>query len=1463
MEKRRSVLARVALLAVACVLPSARALAYPAVGGVMAHSRDDIAGFTTLSGNDGTANATLPFAVVIGGTSYTTVTISTNGWLEFGGNTSGNSDPTNDCLPTSAHTNPFLAYYWDDMRTINTEIRYGTVGTAPGRVFIVDADMENNFGGNHDVTLQVQIHEGSNLVTVKYDDTEAESSGQTATIGFQGAGGGGATARAITCNGKVLDDNTPLDGWSIDLGLPQGTALSGFMTSSRDDISGFTTLSGNDVTQNATIPFPVVIEGTSYTAITISTNGWVEFGGNTSGNSDPTNDCLPTPVHTNPFLAMYWDDMRTINSEIRYGTVGTAPNRTFIIDADVENNTADNNDVGYQVQIKESGLITAKYLPSEVLANGQTATIGFQGAGGSSATARSIGCNAKVFDDNLADDGWSIDLGSPRGSAFLGFMDSSRDDISGFTSLTGNDSTASATIPFTVTLEGVGYTTVAISTNGWLEFGGNTSGSSGPTNTCLPSSAHTNPFLAAYWDDLRTLGSAIRYGTIGTAPGRVFVVDFELENNFGSNHNMTMQVQVHEGSNLISVKYLDTEDQADGQTATIGYQTAGGAAATVRSITCNGKVLDDNAARGEGWSVSQAQVCGDGLVTAGESCDQGPANGQPTSCCTAACAFRGAGNTCRSSAGVCDVAETCTGGAGTCPADAFAATSVVCRSSAGVCDVAESCPGGGPNCPSDAKQPATTPCTSDGNPCSLDECDGSNPTCQHPAGNAGALCRSSAGVCDVAETCTGASTSCPTDAFQATTVVCRNAAGECDVAESCPGSGPSCPADAKETGGTPCTSDGNPCTVDACDGSSNACQHPAGNAGAVCRSAAGVCDVAETCTGASAPCPTDGFEPSTTTCRSAGGVCDVAEQCTGSGPACPSDAFEPTTTECRAAADVCDVAEHCTGSGAACPTDAFEPSTTECRATAGDCDLAEHCTGTGASCPTDAFRPSSFQCRPGAGICDVSENCTGSSAACPADAFEPSTTECRSVAGDCDVAELCTGSMALCPADSFEPSGTECRASAGVCDVAELCSGSSGACPSDAFEPSTTECRAAAGDCDAAESCTGTGPACPSDSVAGAFVVCRPAAGPCDAPDTCDGVGIVCPADAKEPTSTVCQPAGGPCDVAESCDGVSDACPADAKQASGTLCRSAAGACDLAEVCNGASDLCPSDVKRPSGSVCRSAAGTCDIAEACSGSSDACPADAVAPSSTVCRPASGNPCDVAESCDGSSGVCPADTGLPDGDNDGTCDAQDDCPTVADPGQADGDNDGFGDACDPCTNVFNGGAFATKAKIIVTKLFSAPGDDRVKMKGFIVIPTSPTVEPDNRGLRLILQKQNGAVVFDTTLPMGAYSSVAKTGWKANATRTKFTYKNSGAPTPLIDGINKASVGLSTKTPGLAKFSVGGKNGSYGPIVLGDLPLKGTIVIDVPNATTGQCGETNFASGNCSVVSAGNTVKCQLK
>jgi hypothetical protein len=79
----------------------------------------------------------------------------------------------------------------------------------------------------------------------------------------------------------------------------------------------------------------------------------------------------------------------------------------------------------------------------------------------------------------------------------------------------------------------------------------------------------------------------------------------------------------------------------------------------------------------------------------------------------------------------------------------------------------------------------------------VDECDGVSAICQHTAGNAGTVCRSSQGVCDIEESCDGVSTDCPANAFQPSTVVCGMAAGPCDVAATCSGSDPSCPPNGK------------------------------------------------------------------------------------------------------------------------------------------------------------------------------------------------------------------------------------------------------------------------------------------------------------------------------------------------------------------------------------------------------------------------------------------------------------------------------------------------------------------------------------------------------------------------------------------------------------------------------------------------------------------------------------------
>src|SRR5439155_408556 len=142
-----------------------------------------------------------------------------------------------------------------------------------------------------------------------------------------------------------------------------------------------------------------------------------------------------------------------------------------------------------------------------------------------------------------------------------------------------------------------------------------------------------------------------------------------------------------------------------------------------------------------------------------------------------------------------------------------------------------------------------TACTDDGNACTLDQCDGTSTSCQHPAGNGGAVCRAAAGECDLPETCTGSSSTCPADGpRKASGTACTDDGNPCTVA-TCNGTSNSCQHPAGNAGAA-CADDGDPCTTDTCDGTSTSCQHLPGNGGTVCRAAAGECDVAETCPGA-------------------------------------------------------------------------------------------------------------------------------------------------------------------------------------------------------------------------------------------------------------------------------------------------------------------------------------------------------------------------------------------------------------------------------------------------------------------------------------------------------------------------------------------------------------------------------------------------------------------------------------
>ena len=692
--------------------------------------------------------------------------------------------------------------------------------------------------------------------------------------------------------------------------------------------------------------------------------------------------------------------------------------------------------------------------------------------------------------------------------------------------------------------------------------------------------------------------------------------------------------------------------------------------------------------------------------------------------------------------------------------------------------------------------------------------------------DAGSVCRASGGLCDIAESCSGSSGVCPGDAKS--TIECRAAVDDCDVAESCDGVSNACPPDGVAAAGTEC------------------------------RAPEGDCDAGESCDGFGTACPPDLFVAMGTTCRGAAGLCDLAEACTGSSPDCPADAVAPSGSVCRGAVDLCDQVETCTGASAFCPSDAIKPAGSPCRSSAGQCDPAELCTGSSTACPADLLTPSGMVCRGAVGLCDIAESCTGTSPNCPANTLQPNGAVCRPSAGLCDASETCNGISGICPADTFLPSTTECRASAADCDAAENCTGTSANCPADTLAPSTTVCRAAVGGCDAPEHCTGTSSTCPADVLSTAGSVCRSIAGPCDVAESCDGSSAQCPADGFASSSTACRPSLGVCDVAEQCTGSQAQCPPNGFVPSTTPCRGALDVCDQAEYCTGSTATCPGNALQPAGVPCRPSAGDCDVAEACTGSSIACPADQFQLSTAVCRPAVGE-CDVAELCSGTSAACPADTGLPDGDGDGTCDADDACPNAPDPAQADADGDGIGDACDPCSNFLP--VSVARPYLKISKLATAPGDDRLKLSGQLAVPASPAIDPLLHGVRLLVTDANGAAILDAAIPAGAYDPLTRAGWTVNTRGTTFTYRNAGGAIPLLEGIFKVVVKKSARTPGAIQFAVSGKDGSYA-VTPAQLPLAATVVLDPPYAATNQCGEAAFTGpGPSCTYAASGLVKCK--
>ena len=121
-----------------------------------------------------------------------------------------------------------------------------------------------------------------------------------------------------------------------------------------------------------------------------------------------------------------------------------------------------------------------------------------------------------------------------------------------------------------------------MSDNGYISFATIGSGINFYTAQTFPIATVPNNVIALAMVNLAPTAGSIRYFTSGTAPNRVFVIDFNAVPHFNTTGTLTGQIQLYETSNTIEI-HLSSETNTtlnktvgiENATGTVGYAPAG------------------------------------------------------------------------------------------------------------------------------------------------------------------------------------------------------------------------------------------------------------------------------------------------------------------------------------------------------------------------------------------------------------------------------------------------------------------------------------------------------------------------------------------------------------------------------------------------------------------------------------------------------------------------------------------------------------------------------------------------------------------------------------------------------------------------------------------------------------------------------------------------------------------------
>jgi subtilisin family serine protease len=165
-------------------------------------------------------------------------------------------------------------------------------------------------------------------------------------------------------------------------------------------------LVGDDVMVNVSLPFPFAFYGNTYEQAYIASNGFVTFQ-----NTFPSFSNLPIPDPSEPNAAIFalWDDLFVgPDSSVLTETVGTAPDRRFVIEWKNVEFLGQGITVTFEVVLFENGKVELQYQMAgpDPRQRGGSATVGLENASGT------VGLQYS-FDQPKLDSGMAVAFRAP------------------------------------------------------------------------------------------------------------------------------------------------------------------------------------------------------------------------------------------------------------------------------------------------------------------------------------------------------------------------------------------------------------------------------------------------------------------------------------------------------------------------------------------------------------------------------------------------------------------------------------------------------------------------------------------------------------------------------------------------------------------------------------------------------------------------------------------------------------------------------------------------------------------------------------------------------------------------------------------------------------------------------------------------------------------------------------------